>query len=735
MTTTEIAPGADYWPGEPGQTPIAPPPPVPAEAVNRPPWRRFSNQTLGLAALLIGTALLYLVNLSVSGLGNEYYAAAVQAGTKSWKAFFFGSFDSSNFITVDKPPAFLWPMEIAGRIFGFNSWSMLVPQALMGIGSVWLLFLTVRRWFGPAAGFIAGAALALTPVAVLMFRFNDPDAMMTFLMVLAAYFVTRALEEARTKWMVLTGLTMGFAFLAKGLQPFTLVPALALVYLICAPTGLFRRIWQTLLAGAALIAGCGWWLAIVALTPAADRPYIGGSTNNSALELAFGYNGLGRITGNEVAGATGGAGAGGGGGGGGGGASFSGSTGIGRLFNSLMGGQISWLLPAALLGLVALVVIAGRAARTDRVRAAAILWGGWLLVTGAVLSFASGIIHTYYTVELAPAIAALVGIAAVTLWRHRSDITARLGLAVGVLVTGTWSYELLDRTPDWHPWVRALVLIATVVAALALIVPARWLTRATAIALIAATVAVGGGATAYAVSTASAAHSGGTPSAGPSASSGGGPGGVGGGAGGRGGFGGGQGGPGGGSSSNSTGSGSAGSSGPAGGFGGPGGGNSSQSGSVGSTGQSGQSAPSGSSATEAGGVGGAGGASAGGAGGGAGGNQTASSALTALLKATTTKWAAATVGAQSAEAVELASGKAVMALGGFSGTDNSISLAAFEKLVESGQIHYFIGGGNAGGPGGGGSNANSAISSWVAAHYSSTTVGGTTVYDLTKATS
>jgi 4-amino-4-deoxy-L-arabinose transferase-like glycosyltransferase len=306
MTTTEIAPGADYWPAPPA--PVIPPAASSAGPARTP---RFLNQRFALFGLLIGTALLYLVNLSVSGNGNEYYAAAVQAGTKSWKAFFFGSFDSSNFITVDKPPAFLWPMEIAGRIFGFNSWSMLVPQALMGVGSVWLLYLTVRRWFGPAAGFIAGAALALTPVAVLMFRFNDPDAMMTFLMVLAAYFVTRALEQARTKWMVLTGLTMGFAFLAKGLQPFTLVPALALVYLVCAPTGLFRRIWQTLLAGAALVAGCGWWLAIVALTPAADRPYIGGSTNNSALELAFGYNGLGRLTGNEVAGASGGGAAGG----------------------------------------------------------------------------------------------------------------------------------------------------------------------------------------------------------------------------------------------------------------------------------------------------------------------------------------------------------------------------------------------------------------------------------------
>ncbi len=685
---TETAPGAEYWAPPP---PPAYPPPALADGPTVPRWR-FLNQTVGLIALLVGTAVLYLWDLGASGNANDYYAAAVQAGTKSWKAFLFGSIDSSNFITVDKPPAFLWPQEIAGRIFGFNSWSMLAPEALLGVASVWILFLTVRRWFGPAAGFIAGAALALTPVAVLMFRFNNPDAMMTFLMVVAAYFVTRALEEARTKWMVLTGLTMGFAFLAKGLQPFTLVPVLAVVYLVCAPTGLFRRIWQTVLAGVSLIVGCGWWLAIVALTPAADRPYIGGSTNNSALELAFGYNGLGRITGNETSG-TGGGGATGGGGGGGAGASFSGSTGIGRLFNSLMGGQISWLIPGALIGIVALLAIAGRAKRTDRVRAAAILWGGWLLVTGIVLSYASGIIHTYYTIELAPAIAALVGIASVVLWRHRADVNARLAMAIGVLVTGGWSFELLRRTPSWHPWVSVLVIVATVVGVLALVVPARWLSRVTIIALVASLVAVGGGATAFAISTAGTPHTGSTPSAGPSVS-------------GAGGFGGGTGGPGGARGAGGTR--------PTGGTGAPGGfGGGTPGGSTGSTGVTGA-------------------ARAVGAGGGA---TASNSALSALLKATTTKWAAATVGAQSAAPLELSSGRAVMALGGFSGSDNSITLAAFEKLVHNGEIRYFISGGTGGGGAGGGSNANSAIASWVAAHYTATTVGGSTVYDLSKPTS
>ncbi len=225
----------------------------------------------------------------------------MQAGTKSWKAFFFGSLDSANYITVDKPPAALWPMELSGRIFGFSSWSMLVPQAIMGVLSVWLLYATVRRWFGPAAGLLAGALLAITPVAVLMFRFNNPDALMTLLIVAAAYCVTRALENASTKWLLIAGAAMGFSFLAKGLQPFTVLPALAIAYAVAAPTSLKRRLLQLLGAGVAIVVAAGWWVLAVDLTPAADRPYIGGSGNNTALGLAFGYNGLSRITGGSGA--------------------------------------------------------------------------------------------------------------------------------------------------------------------------------------------------------------------------------------------------------------------------------------------------------------------------------------------------------------------------------------------------------------------------------------------------
>ncbi|MDT4981227.1 MAG: hypothetical protein QOG07_3106 [Pseudonocardiales bacterium] len=637
--------------------------------------RHSMRERLALAALLAGTALLYAWNLGASGYANDFYSAAVQAGTKSWKAFFFGSFDSSNFITVDKPPAALWPMELSGRIFGFNSWSMLLPQALEGVLAVWLLYATVRRWFGATAGLLAGALLAITPVAVLMFRFNNPDALMTLLIVAAAYCVTRAIEKASTRWLLLTGLIIGFSFLAKGLQPFTVLPALALAYLVAAPTGLGRRVRQLLAAGAAVVVGAGWWVLAVDLTPAANRPYIGGSGNNTALGLAFGYNGVSRITGSST-----------GGPGGGGGANFSGSPGIGRLFNSLNGGQIAWLLPTALVAAVALAVVTRRLPRTDRTRAALLLWGGWLLITGVVLSFAGGIIHTYYGVELAPAIAALVAIGAVTLWRRRDETGGRLVLMAGVLVTGLWSYALLHRASGWHPWVSVLVLLAAVVAAVALAIPAQRFARAAAVALVAGIVALTGGSAAYALSTAATPHTGPTPSAGPAVSAGGfgGPGG----AGGRGGF---RGGPPGGAPSN--------------GAGGPGGG----------------TAPTGGAPT--GGTRGAGGLR---------GGQTANAALTALLKATNTTWAAATVGSQSAAPLELASGKAVIAIGGFSGTDNAPTLAQFQQLVAGGQVRYYIGGGGqGGGPGGG----NTSIATWVAAHYTATTVGGSTVYDLSKPTS
>jgi hypothetical protein len=346
---------------------------------------------LALAALLAGTGVLYLWALGRSGWANTFYSAAVQAGTKSWKAMFFGSSDGANFITIDKPPASLWVMDVSARLFGVNSWSILVPEALEGVAAVGIVYATVRRWFGSGAGLLAGAVLAVTPVAALMFRFNNPDALLVLLLTGAAYAMVRALEAGQTRWLVLASTLVGFGFLTKMLQALLVVPAFALVYLIAAPNPIRRRVGQLALAGVALVVASLWWVVAVELIPASSRPYIGGSQDNSIWNLMFGYNGFGRLTGNETGSV------------GGGGATGSrwGLTGLYRMFNSQFGGQASWLIPAALILLFVGLLVTWRAPRVDRTRAALLLWGGWLVVTAGVFSFGRGIIHPYYTVALA----------------------------------------------------------------------------------------------------------------------------------------------------------------------------------------------------------------------------------------------------------------------------------------------------------------------------------------------
>ena len=412
-----------------------------------PPWARPA-----LLALLLATAGLYLWGLGASGWANAYYSAAAQAGAASWKALFFGSLDAGNSITVDKTPASLWVMGLSVRLFGLSSWSILVPQALMGVATVGVLYATVRRSFGAPAGLLAGAVMALTPVATLMFRFNNPDALLVLLLTGAAYALVRAIEKAGTGWLVLAGALVGFAFLAKMLQALLVVPGFALVYLACAPTSIRRRLGQLVLAGVAMVASAGWWVAIVELLPASARPYIGGSQTNSVLELTLGYNGLGRLTGEQIGSVGGGMGGGGGGG--------WGATGWTRLLDGEIGGQIAWLLPAALIALVAGLWVSRRAARTDTGRAAFALWGGWLLVTGLLFSFMEGIFHAYYTVSLAPAVAALVAMGATLLWRRRDQLWASATLGAAVAVTALWSNVLLARAVDWSPWLRVMVVLA-----------------------------------------------------------------------------------------------------------------------------------------------------------------------------------------------------------------------------------------------------------------------------------
>jgi 4-amino-4-deoxy-L-arabinose transferase-like glycosyltransferase len=670
-----------------------------------------------LWVLLAATAVLYLWDLSASGWANDFYAASAQAGALNWKAWLFASLDPGNAITVDKPPAAMWVMGLSMRVFGVNSWALLVPQALMGVGSVALVHASVKRWFGPKAGLLAGAILALTPVAVLMFRFDNPDALLVLLMTAAAWTTTRAVEKASWKWLAGTGVLLGFAFLTKMLQGFLVLPGFALAYLWAAPAGIGKRIRDLLIAGLALVVSGGWFVLLVSLWPANDRPYIAGSTNNSLWQLAIGYNGLGRIFGGDGNRGGGAARAGGGGfaggGGPGGNSMFGGGTGLGRMFGQSFGLEISWLLPAALIALVALLYGTWRAARTDRVRAAALIWGGWTLMTGLTFSFMSGTIHPYYTVALAPGIAALVAIGARMMWTWRRRLWARGALCAMVLATGVWDFVLLGRV-SWAPGLRWVILISGIVVAAALLVPRARIGRFGLVAAVAALVPLGLGTAAWGVPTAGTPHTGSIPSAGPAGAD---PSGGFGGGGRSGGF-------------------------PGGGF--PGGGNlpggTAQGGGFpgGGTAGNGTGTPGNGAGTPGNGAGDSGTAGSGGRnrrnGGGTGspgGNGTADAAVVALLKATDNRWAAATNGSMAAAPLQLSSGKAVMAIGGFTGSDPSPTLAQFQASVKAGDIHYYISGGGFGGRGFGGGGGNG-IEQWVSGTFTSTTVGGSTVYDLTK---
>jgi 4-amino-4-deoxy-L-arabinose transferase-like glycosyltransferase len=664
-----------------------------AHPAARPPaagrWWRGRTQDAAwvrpaLLGLLAATAVLYLWDLGASGWANSFYSAAAQAGSQSWKAFFFGSSDAASSITVDKTPASLWAMALSVRIFGLSSWSILVPEALMGVASVGLLYATVRRTTSSAvAGLVAGAVLALTPVAVLMFRFDNPDAMLVLLLIGSVAATTRALESTRleaaglvghpVRWLALGGALVGLAFLTKMLQAFLVLPALAAVYLLAAHTPLGRRIGHLLVAFGSMVLAAGWWLAIVELWPASSRPYIGGSQTNSILELTLGYNGFGRLTGDEVGSV---------GGGGTGGGSW-GATGLLRMLNAEIGGQIAWLLPAALILLGAGLWFTRRAPRTDLVRAGLVVWGLWLLVTALTFSFMAGIFHAYYTVALAPAVAAVVGIGATLLWQRRASYAASIVLSCTVAFTASFAFVLLGRTPDFLPWLRWVVVVIGLAAAL-LLAGVRHLPRR--IALVVAAVALVAGLAApaaYAVDTATTAHTGSIPSAGPTSGTGGRPGGF-----------------------------------PGGGFRG------------GTPPVQGQT-PGG---TQGGTLGGAQGGTQGGAStGGLLQGSTSSAAITTLLRtdADSYTWAAATIGSNSASGYQLASQQPVMAIGGFNGSDPSPTLTQFEQYVANGQIHYFIasGEGARGGMSAGGSDS-SAISSWVAANFKASTVDGVTVYDL-----
>ncbi|BCK54907.1 hypothetical protein NWFMUON74_26790 [Nocardia wallacei] len=676
-------------------------------------WRRLS-----LAGLLAVTAVLYLWGLGAGGWANQFYAAAVQAGSTSWKAMLFGSSDAANAITVDKTPGALWVMDLSARVFGFNSWSLLAPQALEGVAAVGVLYAAVRRASGHWPGILAGAVLALTPVAALMFRYDNPDALLVLLLTAAAYCVLRSVEKgAAAWWLPLAGVAVGFGFLAKMMQAFLVLPAFAVVYLLAAQVPWRTRIARSVAAVLAMVVSAGWYLLLVELWPAGSRPYIGGSQDNSIIELTLGYNGFGRITGNETGGL--------------GNTNF--DAGWDRLFAYQMGGQVAWLLPAAVILGVAGLWLRRRAPRTDAVRAALLLWLGWLVVTGVVFSFSNGILHPYYTVALAPAIGGAVGVGAASVWRRRNDLRANLVLA-GALAATVWlASVLLRRTPDWLPWLAPAIVVAGVPGTVLLLVRHRLPNVVAAGSVTLALLAAGAGPAAYSLATVADTHSGAMPSAGPAGAGHFGPGGP------R---------PGGGDGRAPDGRTT---TGP---FAQPDGRPQSGTGPMPSTGvrsgagvvpgagvQSGagvvpgagvQSGAGAAGATVDGGVG----VRTGGMGmGGPFGAVKPGANIVAALRADAGAytWAAAMIGSDNAAAYQLATGEPVMAIGGYNGTDPAPTLAQFQQYVAQHRIHYFIDGSVMFGMRGAttGSQESAAIAAWVKAHYPARTIDGVTVYDLT----
>ena len=653
---------------------------------------------IAVALLMLAATFVFFWNLTASGYANEFYSAAAQAGSKNWEAFLWGSLDAGNAITVDKPPASIWLMALSVRLLGLSSFAILLPQALMGVTCTYLLYATVRRVWGNAAGIVAGIVFITAPVAALMFRFNNPDALLILLMLSAAACALRGLElpadrhgnRMRTRWYAAAGLLIGLGFLTKQFQVLLVLPGFGLAMLLLSPTTWPRRLLDAVVALGAMVVGAGWWVALTVLVPSGSRPYFGGSQTDSFIELTFSYNGLGRLTGNETGSVIPGAsealnGASQGG--------MWGETGLFRLWTSDFGDQITWLAPIAFAAII-LGLIAATPAKKGQVyfgrfylgkrerkvdpdtvtrirRAQIVIFGTWLVMTWLVFSFMAGIFHAYYTVALSPAIAVLVATCGASLLELRDHPWMPGVAGLLIAITSAWDMALILRSGSFV-WPGVCIGVIGVVAGLALCIIGFWMQDclpttwpltlkhgARGVATI-GIVALLAGPIVWTACTISTGHTGSIVTAGPGGSMGGSPGG--GGAGGN------------------------------------------------------RATPDGGSSLL--------------------GGTSANDSLVELLtqNASGYRWAAATTGSQNAASYQLASELPVMAIGGFNGSDPAPTLDEFKVYVAQGLIRYYIAsGGMGGGMGGtqmGGSSAASEIAEWVAQNYTAQTIGNTTVYDL-----
>lgn len=448
---------------------------------------RPQDQVWERPVLLIVLALniaLNFWNLGINGWGNYYYAAAVQSGTHDWQAFFFGSSDWANSISVDKPPLSLWAMGVSARVFGFSQLSILAPQAIMGAVSSMLVYMIIRRNFGAAGSLIGMVVFFTTPIIGLMSRYNNPDPLMILLTLAAVYMVLKNIDTGRAKFLIISGILLGLAFMTKQLQGLIVLPFAGAAFLRWSAVNWPTKIWVSAAAvGATAVAG-GLWMFVVDQIPAAGRPYVGGSTTNSVLELTFGYNGIDRlIPTNDAAVATMVP------------AKFRGvasDAGLARLLNANYGQEIAWLLFATLFAALAIVVFRKRLPTTRGARATAFLAVSWFITTYLVLSFMGNQIHTYYTAALAPALAIVAGISVDMFTRNRRSVVIRATSTLTLVVATLTSWMLLGSTSGWPAWLPTLVLSTGMLAASLLITnPPTWRISAFACTLAVAALLAG----------------------------------------------------------------------------------------------------------------------------------------------------------------------------------------------------------------------------------------------------
>src|ERR1700736_1936590 len=254
------------------------------------------RQRLALFGILLLAVLMDFYQLGQDGFGS-YYPPAVRSMMDNWHNFFFVAYDPGGFTSIDKPPVGFWLEVASAKLFGFNSVSILLPQALAGVLSVWLLYYLVRRHFGVVAGLLAALALALTPISILTNRNVTIDSTLTLVLLLGAWTVLKAAETGRLRWLLLTAFIVGIGFNIKTLEAYLVIPAYGLLYLLAAPHRLRKRIGHLALAGVLLLAISLSWVVAVDLTPASQRPYVGSTQDNSELSLTLGYNGIQRLLG------------------------------------------------------------------------------------------------------------------------------------------------------------------------------------------------------------------------------------------------------------------------------------------------------------------------------------------------------------------------------------------------------------------------------------------------------